>query len=429
MTTSEDLAVETRRDAANAEAVARLLASDPHLIGVAPAGEVVPGMTPSTILTSGAPLDWPEYTGGQRRAIVYGAVYEGLASSVDDAVRRLDGGEIAVRSTQQHSCIGSVAGIYTASMPVLVVRDEAHGNLAFCNLYEGKSRYRLNYGSFDREVADGLRWLETTLAPVLAECLRNGGPIALKPLMARALRLGDELHSRNTAATLLLQRELTPQLFGLAADPGWKAKVDDVLEFLLANDYTFLRVGMAAAKATADAAHGVEHSSLVTGMAINSREFAIRVSGLSDEWFRGGHPDLEGRFFEGFTADDAEWIGGESCVTETVGLGGMAQACAPSLMDYQGGSFAAMTTNNEQMYAITLAEHPEFRIPAFDFRGTPSGIDLLAVTETGTTPLIDGGLAGKEGGQIGAGVLRPRMEAFTAAAAAYAHRYPTSPAA
>lgn len=429
MTTSEDCRTDTRLRAANDEAMTRLLGADPMLVDVAPAGEVVPGMTPSTILTSGAPLGWPDYTGGQRRAIVHGAVYEGLAESPEDAERRLDRGEITVRSTQQHACIGSVAGIYTASMPVLVVRDAAHGNEAYCNLYEGKSRYRLNYGSFDQEVVDGLRWLENTMAPVLAECVRGGGPLALKPMMARALRLGDELHSRNTAATLLLQRALTPQLFKLAARPAWRAKVEDVLEFLQANDYTFLRLSMAAAKATADAAHGVEHSSVVTGMALNSREFAIRVSGLGDEWFRGGHPDLEGRFFDGFSAEDAEWIGGESCVTETVGLGGMAQACAPSLMDYQGGSFSAMSANNEAMYAITLAEHADYRIPAFDFRGTPTGIDLFAVMASGTTPVIDGGLAGKDGGQIGAGVLRPRIEAFAAAAAAYVQRYPTSPTA
>lgn len=414
---------EASRRQANAEALERMVGAEPVLVGVAAAGDVVPGMTPTTILTSGAPLEWREYTGGQRRAILYGAVYEGLADGVEDAEAKLDRGDIRVRSTQQHDCIGSVAGIYTASMPVFIVQDETHGNRAFCNFYEGKSRYRLNYGSYDQEVADGLRWLESTMAPVLAECLADN-PIRLKPMMARALRLGDELHSRNTAATLLLQRELTPRLFALATTGQWRTQVEEVMDFFLANDYTFLRLSMAAAKATADAAHGVEHSSLITGMAINCREFAVRVSGLGDTWFRGGHPELEGRFFEGFTEADAEWIGGESCVTETVGLGGMAQACAPSLMDYQGGSFQAMLDNNEAMYAITSSEHPAYRIPAFDFRGTPVGIDLHAVVDSGVTPLIDGGLAGRAGGQIGAGVLRPRIEAFTAAAAAYADRYP-----
>ncbi|WP_110208923.1 DUF1116 domain-containing protein [Nocardioides daejeonensis] len=414
---------ETLRLRANAEALARLTNAEPVLVGVAPALEVVPGMSPELILTSGAPLAWPEYSGGQRRALIYGALYEGLARDPDEAADKLDRGVIRVATTQEHGCIGSVAGIYTASMPVLIVEDRVHGNRAFCNLYEGASRYRLNYGSFDQEVVDGLRWLEEVMAPVLSQSL-SLQPVDLKPLMARALRMGDELHSRNTAGTMLLTRELTPSLLRLAGDPAWAGRVQSVLEFLMANDYTFLRVGMAAAKATADAAHGVPHSSVLTGMALNSREFAIRVSGLEAEWFRGPHPSLDGKFFDGFTPEDAEWIGGESCVTETVGLGAMTQACAPSLMEYQGGSFATMLRNNESMYAITLGEHPAYRIPALDFRGSPVGIDLHAVLSTGVTPLIDGGLAGKDGGQIGAGVLRPHLGAFQAAAAAYELRYP-----
>lgn len=414
--------VERRRRAANAETLGRLTGSEPVLVDVAPAADVVPGMTPTTILTSGAPLHWEEYTGGQRRALLHAAVYEGLARDPADAEAAITAGRVRVRSTQQHSCIGSVAGIYTASMPVFVVRDEAHGNTAFCNLYEGESRYRLNYGSYDDEVVRGLRWLDTTMGPLLAEALRRHGPIRLKPLMARALRLGDELHSRNTAATLLLTRELTPTFMDLETTRHSGA-ARAVLDFLGRNDYAFLRVGMAAAKATADAAHGVPYSSVLTGMALNCREFAIRVSGLDDQWFRGAHPRLEGRFFEGFSPADAEWIGGESCVTETIGLGGFAQACAPTLQAYQGGTTAAMRANNEAMYAITVGEHPDFRLPPLDFRGSPVGIDVFAVLATGVTPVIDGGLAGRDGGQIGAGVLRPELDCFAGAAEAYQRRY------
>jgi hypothetical protein len=415
-------AAERRRREANAEVLDRLTRAEPVLVGVSAAGDVVPGMTPSTILTSGAPLEWPEYTGGQRRAVLYAALYEGLASDIDDAERAIAAGRIRVSTTQQHACIGSVAGIYTASMPVLVVRDETHGNTAFCNLYEGESRHRLNYGSYNDEVVQGLRWLERTMGPLLAEALRRGGPVRLKPLMARALRLGDELHSRNTAATLLFTRELFPVLLDLDKTEHSRA-VREVVDFLGRNEYAFLRVGMAAAKATADAAHGVRHSSILTGMALNSREFAIRVSGLGDEWFRGEHPRLEGRFFDGFSSADAEWIGGESCVTETIGLGGFAQACAPTLQAYQGGTTEAMRANNEAMYAITVGEHPDFRLPPLDFRGAPVGIDLFAVLAEGITPVIDGGLAGRDGGQIGAGVLRPGLDCFTDAAAAYHRRY------
>lgn len=305
-------------------AVKNMLTSEPQLIGIESAGTVVPGMTPKTILTSGAPLDWEDYTGGQRRAVLYGAVYEGLAHNIDEADGLIKAGIIKVCSTQDHGCIGSVAGIFTASMPVVIVEDSKHGNRAFCSLYEGPSRLKLNYGAYDDEVRQSLDWLRDIFAPVLAESIRLNGPIALKPLMARALRLGDELHSRNTAATILFAREINKAFLELYAH-GRKEEVIGAFNFLCENEYSFLRIGMAAAKVMADAAHGIEGSSIVTAMVINCQGMAIRVSGLGDTWFRGSHPTLEGRFFEGFTIDDAEWIGGESCVTETVGLGGFAQ--------------------------------------------------------------------------------------------------------
>jgi hypothetical protein len=428
MTTTEHLEIPVdvdrlRRDA-NVEAASRIVRAEPLLVDVARAGDVVPGMDAHTILTSGAPLSWPDYTGGQRRAVLFGAVYEGLAADPAAAEEAIRAGRIRVRSTQQHDCIGSVAGVYTASMPVFVVRNEDRGNVAFCNLYEGASRHRLNYGSYGKEVIASLRWLEETMAPVLARALSRTGPMPLKPLISRALRLGDELHSRNTAATLLWGHELTPAFLDLAGEGGAGAvAVREVVEFLARNEYTFLRLSMAAAKAAADAGHGIPHSSVLTGMALNCREFAIRVSGLPDDWFRGAHPRLEGRFFDGFTEEDVEWIGGESCVTETVGLGGFAQACAPTLQAYQGGSAAAMRAANEAMYGITVAEHPDLLMPPLDFRGTPVGIDAFLVLRTGVAPVIDAGLAGRDGGQIGAGVLRPGLDCFTAAAEAYLQRY------
>jgi hypothetical protein len=395
-------------------ALHRLSNSEPHLLDIRAARDVVPGMHDRLILTSGAPMAWEEYHGGQRDAVLYGAVYEGLAVDVkaaDAAIRR---GEIEVSTTQEHSCIGSVAGIFTASMPVFVVEDRATGCRAYCNLYEGANRKRLNYGSYDDSVVSALRHLEHVIAPVMGEALRCHGPIPLRPLMARALRMGDELHSRNTAATILLSHELMPQWIDMAAK-SFKG-LSETIAFLRDNEYSFLRVGMAASKATADAAHGIEGSSLVTGLAVNCSAIAIRVSGLGDAWFTGPHPTLEGRFFDNFGPDDVEWIGGESCVNECVGLGGFAQACAPTLQAYQGGTVARMLELNIEMYSIARGEHPEFRIPAFDFRGTPVGIDVNLVVSTGITPVIDGGLAGKGGGQIGAGVLRVPLEPFRKAA-------------
>lgn len=406
--------------APNEIALSRLTGAEPVLVDVQSALNAVPGMAPDLILTSGAPLPWPEYYGGQRRAIIGGAIYEGLASSAADADAKLSDGRIRLAATHDHGCVGSVAGIYTASMPVFVVENTAGRNRSFCNFYEGESRRRLNYGVYDDEVADGLRFLETGLAPVLAEAVRRSGGIPLRPLIGRALRMGDELHSRNTAATALFARELTPYLIDMAAD-GQQERVHTALKFLYLSDYSFLRLSMAAAKGTADAARDIAGSSVVTAMTISCRRFSIRVSGLGDTWYHGPLPTVDGQLFEPFTDDDIEWIGGESHITETVGLGGFAQAAAFGLQAYQGGSALEMARLNETMYSITVGEHPDYLIPFFGFRGTPVGIDVNLVLSTGIVPVIDGGLAGKNGvGQIGAGILRAPIECFQAAGAALA---------
>jgi hypothetical protein len=412
------------RAEANAEAVRRMTGAEPVLTDVQPAGDAIPGMTPRTILTSGPPMPWPEYYGGQRRAVLSGAIYEGLATDEADADAQLHDGRITLAATHDHSCVGSVAGIYTASMPVFVIENSQRGNRAYCNFYEGESRHRLNYGSYNDDVRRGLDFLRDELAPVLKDVITATGGVPLKPMIGRALRMGDELHSRNTAATTLLTRALTPQFVEFAVNVS-KERALTALRFFFDSDYSFLRLSMGAAKAMTDAARDVPAASVVTAMTISCRNFAIRVSGLGDEWFLGPLPEVSCKLFDGFTDDDVQWIGGESHITETVGLGGFAQAAAFGLQAYQGGSAAEMIAMNSAMYGITVAEHPDFLIPYYGFRGTPVGIDVFKVTGTGTVPVIDGGLAGKNGGQIGAGILRAPMECFTAAAAAYRAKYPS----
>jgi hypothetical protein len=409
---------------ANEEALERLISSQPALIDVRPAIEVVPGMTPATILTSGAPLSWDEYYNGQRNAVIGGALFEGLARTPEEAEAKIRAGEIVVGACHDYGCIGSLAGIYTASMPVFVVENRTNGKIAFCNSFEGSSPKRLNYGVYDEDVRTSLLFLQDVAAPVVADAIRRvEGGIPLKPIIRRALGMGDELHSRNAAATLLFTRELLIPLLDVAAARAGD-QVRRTVEFMVGNDYFFLRLSMAASKATADAARDVEASSVVTAMTFSCREFAIRVSGLGDEWFRSDVPGIEAKLFEGYTADDIEVMGGESIINETVGLGGFAMAAAFPLQDYQGGSPEGMVENTKRMYSITTAEHPVYKIPALGFRGVPTGIDVRRVVDSGVLPVMDVGVAGRSGGQIGAGLMTAPMACFEAAAAAYAGRYP-----
>jgi hypothetical protein len=275
---------------------------------------------------------------------------------------------------------------------------------------------------YDDEVRESLLFLQDVAAPIIGEALRGAkGGIALKPIIRRALNMGDELHSRNAAATLLFTRELLPHLLDVSARKPVQTR--EVVEFMVDNDYFFLRLSMAASKATADAARDVEGSSIVTAMTFSCQEFAIRVSGLGDEWFRCDLPEIEAKLFDGYTLEDIEFMGGESIINETVGLGGFAQAAAFPLQDYQGGSPQGMIENTERMYEITVAEHPTYRIPSLAFRGTPIGIAIERVVSTGIGPVMDVGVAGRSGGQIGAGLMTGPLECFEAALAVHGERY------
>ncbi|MDQ6820895.1 MAG: DUF1116 domain-containing protein [Actinomycetota bacterium] len=412
----------TSTDSANREAVQRLIDAEPVLIDVAPAIEVVPGMTPDTILTSGAPMPWESYFGGQRAAVIGGALYEGLARDPEDADAKLGDGRIKVGACHDHGCVGSLAGIYTASMPVFVVENRSHGNRAFCNFFEGPSPKRLNYGVYDQEVRDSLQVVEKLIAPVIGAALRRSdGGIPLRPIIRSALNMGDELHSRNSAATLLFIKEMFLLLLDVAADRP--EEVRKTYAFMSQGQYFFLRLSMAYSKATADSARDIEGSSMVSAMCFSCREFAVRVSGLGDRWFTAPIPLVDAKLFDGHSPDDIEYMGGESTINETVGLGGFAQAAAFPLQDYQGGSPEEMVAMNRAMYEITLAEHPELKIPYLSFRGIPLGIDVHKVVATGITPVMDIGVAGKGGGQIGAGVLRAPIGCFSAAAQAHREAY------
>jgi hypothetical protein len=66
------------------------------------------------------------------------------------------------------------------------------------------------------------------------------------------------------------------------------------------------------------------------------------------------------------------------------------------------------------MYEITYSEHEAFTIPALNFRGTPLGIDVRKVMETGILPQINTGIAHKDPGvgMVGAGILRAPEKCF-----------------
>lgn len=405
-------------DAANADALEALLASSPRLVGVSTAGEAVPGVEGRVILHSGPPIAWDDMCGPVRGAIAGAIMYEGWAEDQDAAFDLAAAGSVRFDSCHHHDAVGPMAGIISPSMPVWVVEDATSGHTTFSNMNEGLGKV-LRFGANSAEVLDRLRWMGEVLAPCVSEALGHVGPLDLKPLMAQALHMGDEVHNRNNAASSLLFRFLAPGILRSGLDPEAK---EAVVRFITGNDHFFLNISMAACKAMADAAHGFKNSTLVTAMSRNGVEFGIRVSGLGDRWFTTKSPMVDGLFFAGFGPEDSAADLGDSTITETVGLGGFAMAAAPAIVKFVNGTPGQALGHSRQMLRITEGVNNAFTLPMLNFNGVGAGIDVRKVLDTNIQPVINTGIAHKEAGvgQIGAGITSAPMECFIRAAEAMA---------
>jgi hypothetical protein len=404
--------------AANRAAVERLVQAQPVLVDCQPASRAL-GISGRIVLHSGPPLPWGRACATVQAAVLCAVRYEGWAADDDEARRLVETGAVALRPCHHAGAAGPMTGIVTPSMPVFVVENRAVGNRACATVNEGLGKV-LRFGANDASVIDRLRWLAAEAGPLLGAAIRAGGGIDLRALMAQALRMGDEMHQRNVAASSLTARALMPHLARAASDLG---ALERVAAFVAANDQFFLNLAMAAGKASADPCLDVAGSTMVATMARNGTDFGIRVAGLGDRWFTAPVNLPRGLYFPGFGEADANPDMGDSAIVETIGLGGFAMAASPAVVRFVGaGGLSEAVAATEEMDEICLEEHPHFRIPALDDRGTPVGIDVRRVVETGITPLINTGIAGRVPGtgQIGAGVVRAPLACFEEALEALA---------
>ena len=402
-------------EAANKVAYERYLASTPLLEGVETAAKVIPAMQGKKLLLhSGPPIAWADMCGPQKGAVAGAAVLEGWAETPEAAAKLVENGAIELDSCNHHNAVGPMAGVISPSMPVWVVRDAVSGAQTFCNFNEGLGKV-LRFGANSPEVLDRLRWMGEHLAPVLKKTLAATGSIELKPLIAQALHMGDEVHNRNAAATSLLFRKLVPAaLENAVAD---EKELAATLGFIAGNDHFFLNISMAACKLMLNAAAGVPYSSMLTVMARNGVNFGIQLSAFPGRWFQAQANFVQGLFFPGFGQEDAARDLGDSAITETCGLGGFAMAAAPAIVQFVGGTTDDALRNTLSMKAITLGANSNFTLPMLNFGGTPAGIDARLVVDTGILPIINTGIAHKEAGvgQIGAGLTHAPLPCFTAA--------------
>jgi hypothetical protein len=407
-----------RIEEANRVAYQRYLAAQPRLADLVLAKEALPGLGKGErrILHSGPPIAWEEMCGPQQGAITGAILYEEWADSLEAAEKLAASGGVALEPCHHHGAVGPMAGIISPSMPVWVVENTDAGNRAFCNLNEGLGKV-LRFGANSPDVIKRLRWLGSEFFTTMQAAVRALADANLKPLMAQALHMGDELHNRNAAASGLLFKRLTLALLGTKVDSG---AVKRTLAFVAENDHFFLNISMAACKSMSDAAQGVPGSSMVTVMARNGVNFGIRLSGTGDRWFQAPANPVDGLYFPGYSVEDAAADLGDSAITETNGLGGFAMAASPAIVQFVGGTPADATANSRRMLNITLGSNLAFTLPPLNFGGTPAGIDARLVVDCGVLPIINTGIAHKQAGvgQIGAGITTAPSSCFNEAIAA-----------
>jgi hypothetical protein len=409
--------IKGRIEEANSKALERMRLSRPILVDIKCARDILPKMKKNSIFHAGPPIDWERMCGPLRGAIVGTMIFEGLATTWNDAVKLIRQGSIEFSSNHDQDAVGPMAGVISPSLPILVVKDQSNGKTSFARFVEN----RVQFGLFDKESVDVLRFWAEKLSPLLGKAIRRSRGIDLKPIMAKALHMGDELHNRPAAGTLLFESTILPHLLGVCS----LDEVGEITRYLSENDIFFLCVSMAACKAITRAAHGIPYSTLVTVMARNGTNFGIKVSGLGNDWFVGEANMIKGLYFPGYGPEDANPDIGDSAITETAGIGAFALAGSPAILALIGGSAEDAIKYTYEMRKITNSLNDTFTLPIINFQGTATGIDIRKVMRTGITPVIDTAIAHKQagGGYIGAGLVRAPLEPFKNALHAYGKRY------
>lgn len=407
--------------AANQEALNRIRTSRPVVVDMKPAREIVPGMTDRTILHAGPPIEWEQMCGPMRGAIIGALLYEGLAETAEDAERLAASQEIEFDSCHNRDTVGPMAGIVSPSMPVWVVRNETFGNLAFCTMNEGWGR-SLRFGAYDEQVIARLKWMEKRLATAMKYVIEKMNGIDLKSMIAQAVMMGDECHNRDISATNLFFKMVIPVLVDSDLE---QSLVREVTDFLGKHEHFFLNLAMAACKASLLAIHDIPYCTVVTALSRGGVDVGIRVSSTGDAWFTERAEIPQGLYFPGFSEADANPDIGDSAITETGGIGAFVMGAAPAIVQFVGGTSEEAISVTREMYKITVGINESYRLPTMSFIGSPTGIDIRKVVDTGILPLVNTGIAHKEPGHglVGAGVVRIPKGTFIKALSAVAEKY------
>ena len=151
-------------------------------------------------------------------------------------------------------------------------------------------------------------------------------------------------------------------------------------------------------------------------MARNGTEFGIRLSGTGDRWFTGPSGMIDGLYLAGLrTRGRQPRHRRQRRSPRRSALGGFAMAAAPAIVAVR----RRQRRGRARRHAGDVRDHAGARAAATRSRRSASaarrsGSTAREVVHTGMLPFVNTGIAHREPGvgQIGAGVVKPPMEAF-----------------
>lgn len=330
-----------------------------------------------------------------------GAVFEGLAKTLDEATNMLLAGEIILKPAQDFNVVTPLAAVVTPHMPLHYVYDGNHGNQFCLTPINGGIGPAIRLGQKSDEAVEHLRWINGPVLDFMASGMGEG--IELIPIASSGLRHGDDCHGRTIKSTKCLFDELASRVKGGLVN-------SDVRDFFAKSPSMFLNLWMAATKSMMLAAEGVTGSSMITAMGANGVRMGLQIAGLPGRWFTETAAPPKGKILESLNADRSLGAIGDSAVVEALGLGAMQISSAPEQL---------------KVFKNVLPDDFEARSEALKFglhydftEAAPKiGIPLRSSLNFGAGPFIALGIIDKTGelGRIGGGIYDPPLSLFASA--------------
>ncbi|UNK46099.1 DUF1116 domain-containing protein [Arthrobacter sulfonylureivorans] len=389
---------------ANAQAAARIGATEPVWTGMAPLAQVLAatGCPERTLLHAG-PTFSSRNTVPQpvRNSVVQAILFEGWASTMEAAEELFDSGAVGLEPAQDHNCLVPLAGVISPSMQLHVVTDAESGRVQYAVLNEGM-RHCLRVGVVEPGLVDHQHWLHGPFALWLSDRLAARGPLPLLPLLAASLEQGDDGHNRTMAGSALVASELLHNDASAFRSEA-EAFLAECLPFAL-------NLWMAAAALSLRTAEGTEGSDAVTRVGGNGIDFGVQIAAEPGRWRTVAGTPPRGPIpaeFEGLPVLGAI---GDSAVLDFFGLGGASLRHAPLTLGSLGEFAPAEVL--ERPEALMELEHPRLPIR--------TGVSASRIAEAGRTPVVLLGMIEGQGleGRIGGGAFEPSLTVFQEALAA-----------